>query len=84
MSLGDAMSCQELVELVTAYLEGALGSAPRRRLQSHLAQCPGCERYLDQMRETLRLAGRLEPEDLPPEAREALRAAFRAWRDERD
>ncbi len=74
------MSCEELVELVTAYLEGALGAAARRRFEAHLAECPGCERYLDQMRQTLRLVGRLSPEELSPEARETLRAAFRAWK----
>jgi anti-sigma factor RsiW len=78
------MSCQELVELVTAYLEGELGYARRRRFEAHLAECPGCERYLDQMRETLRLVGRLRPDDLSAEARATLQAAFRAWRDQRD
>jgi hypothetical protein len=62
------------------YLQGALAAAARRRFEAHLAECPGCERYLDQIRETRRLVGRLSPEDISPEARETLRAAFREWR----
>ena len=59
--------CQQAVELVTDYLEGALSRRARRRFEAHLAGCPHCTEYLAQMRETIRLAGRLEPEDLTPE-----------------
>ena len=76
------MTCQTLVELVTDYLEGALPEAYRRRLEAHLAVCDGCTRYLEQIRTTIRLTGRLREEDLQPEARERLLGVFRAWREE--
>lgn len=59
--------CQQVVELISDYLEGALSTRDRRRLDHHLAGCPHCSAYLAQMRETLRLTGRLVPEDLSPE-----------------
>lgn len=52
------MTCQELVELVTDYLEGALTEAERERFEAHLSGCPGCEHHVEQMRVTLRLVGR--------------------------
>lgn len=75
----EAMSCQELVELVTAYLEDALSPAERRRFDDHLAECGTCQVYLEQVRATIRLAGRVTPEDLSPEAERDLLAAFRSW-----
>ncbi len=74
------LACNELVELVTGYLENALPAAERFRFEEHLADCPGCTAYLEQMRETIRQAGRIVPADLSPEAEEALLAAFRDWR----
>jgi anti-sigma factor RsiW len=75
------LSCQQMVELVTAYVEGRLPRRDRRRFDAHIAACDGCTRYLEQMRETIRLTGRLAPESLPPEARRALLDAFRDWQD---
>jgi anti-sigma factor RsiW len=75
----EQLSCQELVELVTDYLEGALTEDDRRRFEDHLATCDGCRAYLDQMRVTIRVAGELTPEDFPPEAERALLEAFRGW-----
>ena len=74
--------CQQAVELVTDYLEGALSHAARRRFEAHLAGCPHCTEYLAQIRETIRLAGRLEPEDLTPQMREELTGLYRRWRSE--
>lgn len=71
------LACRELVELVTDYLEGALGARDRARFEQHIAECEGCAAYLDQMRQTIALAGRLTPDSLSGEAREALLAAFR-------
>ncbi|HEV3478306.1 MAG TPA: zf-HC2 domain-containing protein [Gaiellaceae bacterium] len=76
----EAMSCQELVELVTAYLEGALSPEEQARFEAHLAECGTCRVYLEQMRETIRLLGRVTPDDLTPEAERDLLAAFRSWR----
>ncbi len=74
------MTCDELVELVTAYLEGTLAEADRRAVDEHLALCPGCETYLEQFRTTIDLLGALPAESLSASAREQLLGAFDAWR----
>ena len=74
--------CQKVVELVTDYLEGALSPADRQRLETHLAGCPNCTEYLAQMRETISLTGRLEPEDLTPQMRDEFTDLYRRWRSE--
>jgi hypothetical protein len=71
------MDCVEFVELVTAYLEGALDAETEQRVVDHMALCDGCERYLDQIRVTVRRLGDLPPEGLSTDARDALLAAFR-------
>ena len=76
------LPCQVVVELVTDYLEGALTPAERRRFESHLSGCPHCTEYLAQMRETIRLAGRVTPEDLTPQMHTDLTDLYRRWRDE--
>ena len=74
--------CQQVVELVTDYLEGGLRGSARRRFEKHLAGCPHCTEYLAQMRETIRLAGRVTPEDLTPQMRDDLTDLYRRWRAE--
>ena len=74
------MSCRELVTLVTEYLEGTLAPRERRRFERHIRGCDGCTTYLEQMRETIRLAGTLHERDISPAAREELLAAFRDWK----
>ena len=76
------LACQEVVELVTDYLEDALPAAERRRLEHHLAGCPHCTEYLAQMRETIRLTGRLTTEDLTSEMRSDFTDLYRRWRAE--
>ena len=76
---GPGLTCQELVELVTDYLEDALPVGERRRFERHIAGCEACTMYLDQLRETLELLGRIEPDALSPQAERELRAAFRDW-----
>ncbi len=71
--------CIEFVELVTDYLEGVLPAGERRALEHHLSLCDPCVGYLEQMRETKRLAGALQVEDVP----EDLLAVFRAYQAER-
>jgi anti-sigma factor RsiW len=78
----DPLVCQEVVEMVTDYLEGALPRGERRRLEAHLADCPHCTEYLAQMRATIRLTGRLEPDDLSAEMRDDLEELYRRWRDD--
>ena len=76
--------CRQAVELVTDYLEGSLPRRARKRFEAHLAGCPHCTEYLAQMRETIRLSGRLEPEDLTPQQRDEFVDLYRRWRDEPD
>jgi anti-sigma factor RsiW len=75
----EQLSCQELVELVTDYLEGALGEEERARFDEHLSVCEGCVVYVAQIEATIRVTGRLRPEDLSPEAEQALLTTFRHW-----
>jgi len=79
----NALTCQELVELVTDYLEGALPPAERRRFEAHLRGCRGCTAYLDQMQRTIGLLGRLTEEAIAPEARQELLQRFRTWKQDR-
>jgi anti-sigma factor RsiW len=74
------LTCKELVEIVTDYLEDRLPPSERRRFEQHVAGCEGCTNYLDQMRETIRLVGRLSEDSIPAPARERLLRAFRDWR----
>jgi anti-sigma factor RsiW len=74
------LTCQELVELVTDYIEGMLQPAERVRFESHLGYCPGCETYLEQMRLTIRAAGRLTEDSIEPAARDRLLDLFRDWK----
>ena len=71
--------CQQAVELVTDYLEGALNARARRRFEAHLAGCPHCTEYLAQMRETISLTGRVAPEDLTPQMRDEFVDLYRRW-----
>ena len=77
---GPQLSCRELVELVTDYVEGSLTRRDRRRFEAHIGRCDGCTSYVEEMRETIRLTGRLEPEAVAPAAREELLRAFRGWK----
>ena len=80
MSHPDEMTCQELVEVITDYLEGTLPAPDRARFEAHLEECPYCESYLAQMRETIATLGDLREESLSPEVRAGLLEAFRGWR----
>ena len=75
----DELTCQELVEIVSDYLEGALPDGERERFDAHLQECEGCRRYLDQMRTTIRVVGTLTEDDLNPGARDQLLQLFREW-----
>ena len=72
------MTCQELVELVTDYLEGALSPADRARFEAHLAACPGCATYLAQVETTIALT-RASGDDVEPSEVSPLLDAFRDW-----
>jgi anti-sigma factor RsiW len=79
MRLDRELACQQVVELVTAYLDDALDPADRERFEEHLVFCDGCQNYLEQIRTTVRLAGQIEQE-LPPELERQMLEAFRDWR----
>jgi anti-sigma factor RsiW len=74
------LTCKEVVEAVTDYLEATMPATERRRFDAHLAECPHCVRYLEQMRAALAVLGRLEEESLAPELRARVLDCFRGWR----
>jgi len=78
--MAEHLSCQEVVELVTGYVEQTLDPETHSLFEEHLNFCDGCEAYVDQMRATIEVVGRLGEADVPPAAREQLLAAFRDWR----
>ncbi len=80
MITDNELTCKELVELVTDYLENALSEAERARFEAHLAMCDGCDTYIQQMRETIALVGALREDTVPPDAQEKLLQVFRDWR----
>lgn len=77
---GAPMDCDELVELITDYLDGVLDPATRERFDLHLLECDGCENYLQQFRVTVATVGRIRDTDLDPVYRTRLLSAFRHWR----
>jgi predicted anti-sigma-YlaC factor YlaD len=74
------LTCQELVEVVTDYLEERMPPEQRLLFEEHLAFCSWCVTYLDQMRATVRAAGALKEDDLAPETRDELLRIFRNWK----
>ena len=80
MTVTDELTCRELVELLTDYLEGALSREDRKRFQRHIAGCDGCTAYVEQMRGTIRAVGTLSEEAVPAAAREELLRVFRDWK----
>lgn len=76
----DELTCDELVELITDYLEGSLGPEERARFDKHLVACEPCSIYLKQMRRTVAMAGALGRDSIPPGARSELLRAFRGWK----
>ena len=74
------MSCKELVELVTDYLESALSPADQRRFELHIAKCDWCKNYIDQIRLTIKAAGKLSDDSMPSRVQDELLAVFRDWK----
>lgn len=74
--------CQELVEVITDYLEDRMPAERRLLFEEHVAFCSWCRTYLDQMQDTIRATGSLKEDDLSPETRDALLDAFRNWNPE--
>jgi predicted anti-sigma-YlaC factor YlaD len=76
----DDLTCQELVEVVTDYLEGALAPHDLARFEQHLKVCPACLDYVEQIRSTIHLANHLRAEQIAPADRARLIALFRSWK----
>lgn len=74
------LTCRELVEVVTDYLESRMPAEQRLLFEEHIAYCTWCVTYLEQMRETIRAAGMLREDDLTPEQRDALLDVFKEWK----
>jgi anti-sigma factor RsiW len=77
------LTCQQVVELVTEYLDGVMEPRRRARFEAHLAGCDGCTNYLDQFRTTVSVVGRLDVGDVPEPVMSDLLSAFRHWADDR-
>lgn len=73
----DLPTCREVVDLVTDYLEGQMAADERERFERHLAICPSCVTYLEQIRLTIVAAGSLGDDRIPTDQRSDLIAAFR-------
>lgn len=73
------LTCREMVERMSDYLEGALADRDRALFEQHLVLCDGCTAYLDQMRRTVALVGRLRQKALDPPIPDRLLETFRAW-----
>jgi anti-sigma factor RsiW len=74
------MDCNELVELVTAYLDGALDDETHARVEAHLTTCDGCVNYIQQIRETVQTVGKIRDQELDPAFRSRLLDAFKDFR----
>jgi anti-sigma factor RsiW len=76
----DHLSCQEVVELVTDFLDGALPAEDAALFEQHLNFCEGCVWYVDQIKTTVETLGEVREERITPEAKDRLMTAFRHWR----
>jgi anti-sigma factor RsiW len=80
MLISEDITCQELVELVTDYLEGVMPPADRDGFEQHLVLCDGCASYVEQMRTTIALTGTLTETGIPADVQDRLLSAFRGWK----
>jgi anti-sigma factor RsiW len=75
----DDITCREVLELLTEYLEGALAPAVEMAVSTHLDGCEGCRRYLEQFNASIDATSELREDTVPADVRESLLAAFRSW-----
>ena len=80
MSSRAAETCQQVVDLVTEYLDGGLEPHERLAFERHVAICPPCRGYLSQIRRVSRVAGSLTEDHVPERLRSSLLEAFRDWK----
>lgn len=76
------LSCQELTEVVTDYLEGRMRLLDRLRFRLHVGMCPHCRAYLKNQRALVRAIGHMPAEPIPPAVKDELLERFRGWRSE--
>lgn len=76
----DVLTCKELVEVVTDYVEGAMDAGDRERFEGHVEDCPGCRAIVTQFRTTIELTGRLTEDQVSDAQLDAMREVFRRWR----
>ena len=74
------LACKALVEMVTAYLEGAMSDHERARLEHHLTLCRGCVAYVERIKTIIRASREIDGPKISAPERERLLAAFRATR----
>lgn len=72
--------CQELVELVTEYLEDAMTPHERASFEAHLVICTGCRNYMSQLKATVHALEQLPEPAVAPEVRDNLLDIFRKWK----
>ncbi len=80
MPINDELTCQEVVELVTEYLENALLPETRKRLEEHVDNCRGCTTYIEQVQLTIDMLHQLAEEPVFPATRQELLQHFRNWK----
>lgn len=80
MTNDDELSCREVVELVTAYLESVLLPEMRKRFEAHVVECPGCETYIEQVRRTIDMLHQIAEEPAFPQTKQELLRLFRNWK----
>jgi anti-sigma factor RsiW len=80
IGLRKPLACQGLVEIVTAYFDGAMSRRDRKRFEAHISGCDNCTTYVEQMRETIEATGSITEETIDPAARDELLAVFRDWK----
>ncbi len=78
----DELNCQEVVELVTDYLEQALLPEMKAQFEKHIAVCPGCDTYLDQVQQTITMLRKLAEQSIFPETKQELLEIFHNWKQE--
>ena len=80
MPINETLSCQEVVELVTDYLENALLPEMRKRFEEHAAECPGCETYIEQIRQTISILHQIAKQQVSPASSQELLQFFHNWK----
>lgn len=77
------LTCEQITEVITDFLEGRLGLADRMRFQLHVGMCRHCRAYLRQMRATIATVGALPDDPMPADVRDEMLRRFRAWKPDR-